>query len=207
MFYSVTRLGFRMLAGVLFRLRVRDDVRLPSQGAAIVVAEHRSWLDPPCVGAACRRPVRFLVMEKVYRKPWACWFYRRMGSIPVGVGRRRAALSLREALRRLHSGEVVGVFPEGRVVPDGESVDYRDGAALLSVRSGAPVVPIGIGGTARAWPRGKRCPRPAPVAIRFGEPLQPPAPDSENAVSTFSARIEENLRILSTEERARVERR
>ena len=206
MFYEVVRTAFRGLAGPLFRLRIRHHERLPASGPAIVVAEHRSWLDPPCVGAACRRPVRFLIMERVFRKRWARWFYLRMGGIPVGSGggRVRGLSSLRVALRRLDEGQVVGVFPEGRVIAAGERGEYRDGAALLAVRSGAPVIPIGIGGTARAWPRGRKWPQPSQVSLRFGEALFPPAQDSDDAVATFARHIEEQLRKLSTEERGDV---
>lgn len=189
------------MAGLLFRLQIRHRERLPTTGPAIVVAEHRSWLDPPCVGAACDRPVRFLIMGRVFRKRWARWFYLRMGGIPVGSGGGTGVSSFRIALRRLAEGQIVGVFPEGRVIVDGERGVYRDGAALLAVCSGAPVVPLGIGGTARAWPRGRKWPQPARVSLRFGDPLQPPAQDSEDAVAIFARRIEEQLRRLSAEER------
>lgn len=206
MFYAIVRVGFRGLAGLLFRLRIQHRERLPENGPAIVVAEHRSWLDPPCVGAACDRPVRFLIVERVFRKRWAHWFYRRMGGIPVGSGggRVRGVASLRVALRHLAEGQVVAVFPEGHVIAAGERGEYRDGAALLAVRSGAPVVPLGIGGTARAWPRGRKWPQPARVSLRFGEPLHPPSKDSDDAVAVFARRIEDRLRKLSAEERADV---
>ena len=67
----------------MFRFRVEGAERVPERGPAVVVAPHRSWLDPACVGGACRRPIRFLIMEAVHSKFWTRWFYRGMGTIPV----------------------------------------------------------------------------------------------------------------------------
>jgi 1-acyl-sn-glycerol-3-phosphate acyltransferase len=190
LFYGVVRLAFRGAAAIAFSLRVEGAERFPASGPAIVVAPHRSWLDPPCLGAASRRPVRFLIIDRVYDKPWARWFYRRMGSVPVRPGGRAA---LRAALRLVESGELVGVFPEGRIVRDEGPAVLRPGAALLSVRTGAPVVPVAIAGTARAWPPGRRWPRPAPVTVRVGEPIDPTPDGRRLSVEDMLDRIEAAL--------------
>jgi len=189
MFYRLVRRLFLLGAAVLFRLRVEGAERLPPSGPAIVVAAHRSWLDPACVGGACRRPVRFLIMESVYANRWARWFYRAMGTIPVGAGAASSASALRGALRALARGEVVGVFPEGRVWPAESPGPVQPGAALLALRTGAPVVPLVICGSARAWPHGRRYPGPAAVRVRVGDALEPPPGAGRDAVDELSARI------------------
>ena len=139
-------------------------------------------------------------METLYRKPWACWFYRLLRSIPVSSS---AAIGpLRRALRRLQRGEVVGVFPEGRVVAQGQHGRIHPGAALLAVHAGAPVIPVAIEGSMRAWPRGRRLPVAAPIRVRVGTPIAPPRERGPGEVEEMARRIERALRGAASEPRA-----
>lgn len=194
MFYRVVRALFRAVAAVMFRFSVAGVEQVPASGPAIVVAPHRSWLDPACVGAACPRPVRFLIMDTVYQRSWSRWFYRRMGSIPVPRGAWASAGALRSAMRSLRRGELVGIFPEGRVVSHGARAPIHAGAALLAVRAGAPVIPMAIQGSAKAWPHGRLFPAPARVSVRIGWPIHPPSGVGADAVREMLARIEGFLR-------------
>lgn len=190
------RLLFRLIAAVAFRFRVDGSERMPAEGPGIVVAPHRSWLDPACVGGACPRPVRFLILDSVYHKPWARWFYRSMGTIPVSPGGSAPLSALRGALRALGRGELVGIFPEGRVVKPGEG-KIHPGAAMLSVRSRAPVIPLAIDGSARAWPHGRYYPAPAAVRVVIGPPIHPPEGRGRDSVEAMQRSIERVL--LETE--------
>jgi 1-acyl-sn-glycerol-3-phosphate acyltransferase len=82
------------------------------------------------------------------------------------------AAALRLALRVLEQGCAVLVFPEGTRGPEGILREPKPGAALLAVLSGAPVVPVFVRGSGRAWPRGRSLPRPAKVRVTFGAPLR-----------------------------------
>ena len=197
-FYRSVRGLFRLLAVPMFRFRVEGVERVPVEGPAVVVAPHRSWLDPACVGGACPRPVRFLIMDTVYRRIWARWFYRRMHGIPVRVGGGAETMAgLRDALRALRAGQVVGVFPEGRVMPPGPLQPLHAGAALLAVRGQAPVIPIVIRGSAKAWPRGRRWPGPAAVSVHVGQTIEPPTERGRDAVDRLLTRIAAALEALS----------
>jgi 1-acyl-sn-glycerol-3-phosphate acyltransferase len=186
----VVRRLFRLIAGVAFRFRVEGAERVPRSGPGILVAPQRNWLDPAAVGGACPRPVRFLIMDSVYRKPWARWFYRAMRSIPVKSGGSSSIGALRGALRWLQRGELIGIFPEGRVVPRAGAGRIHAGAALLSVRSGAPVIPVEIRGSAQAWPHGRSYPAPAAVSVHIGTPIWPPPAEGPDAVDQLQRRIE-----------------
>lgn len=191
MFYRLVRTLFRIVSAPMFRLRVEGRERVP-RGPAILVAQHRSWLDPPLLAMVTGRPINFLVMESMYHKPWALWFYRRLPAIPVSSG---AALgAMRRALRRLGQGELVGVFPQGRVVPEGRDGRFHPGAALLAAHAGAPVIPVAIEGSVQAWPRGRRLPLPTRVRVRVGTPIAPPAESGRRDVAEMARRIEEALR-------------
>jgi 1-acyl-sn-glycerol-3-phosphate acyltransferase len=163
---------FLILSGPLFRFRVSGRQHVPDRGPAIVVAPHRSWLDPACVGAACPRPVRFLILWDIYQRPRMRWFYRALGTLPVAPGGYSALSSLREALRALGRGEVVGVFPEGRVSTPERPAPIHSGAAMLASHSGAPIIPMQIAGSSRAWPHGRRWPSPAPVSVSIEPPIR-----------------------------------
>jgi len=191
LFYRSVRLLFLVVAWAMFRFRVEGAEHLPGAGPGVLVAPHRSWLDPACVGAACRRPVRFLILDTVYRRRWARWFYRLMRSIPVSAGcGPETVTSLRDALRALRQGQLIGVFPEGRVFTRERPGPLHPGAAMLAARAGAPVIPVFIEGSSDAWPHGRRWPGPAPVAVRIGPALEPPPDHDRGSLGDFLARIE-----------------
>lgn len=200
-FYRTIRGIFRIVALPMFRFRVEGVENVPPSGAAVVVAPHRSWLDPACVGGACPRPIRFLIRDRVYEKPWARWFYRRMHGLPVTPGGEKALAALRGALRALRAGELVGVFPEGRVVREGESEIIHPGAALLAVQTQVPVIPVHIEGSARAWPHGRPFPGPAPVRVVVGPALPPTGARGRDEVAALVKRIEEALTELAETDR------
>jgi len=184
----------------MFRFHVQGAERIPREGAGVIVAPHRSWLDPACVGGACSRPIRFLIMDRVYRTASAHWFYRGCRTIPVAGDGRDSIRALRAALRALKQGELVGVFPEGRVFSETEPGPVQPGAALLAVRAGVPVVPMFIQGSSLAWPHGRRYPSPAPVSVRVGTAIEPPEPNGREGVAVMVQRIQEAWDRLACEE-------
>lgn len=201
LFYRIVRIAFRAIAAPLFRFGVDGRERVPQRGPGVIVARHRSWLDPACVGGACPRPVRFLIMERVWRLRWAHWFFRRMRTVPVDPGGAASITALRTALRLLEAGELVAVFPEGQVVAEAARGPVRRGAALLAVRGAAPVIPVSIRGSARAWPHGRRWPGPARVRVRIGKPLIPAGRGGRTAIEKMMERIEDALAALEREHR------
>jgi len=113
-----------------------------------------------------------------------------MDTIPVSPGGSGGVGGLRGALRALREGQVVGIFPEGRVVPAGSGSAVHPGAAMLCVRAGAPVVPVEIHGSSVAWPHGRGWPGPARVRVRFRPAIPPVRGRSREAVAEMERRIE-----------------
>ncbi len=134
--------------------RIDGIERVPRSGAFLLVANHCSQLDPPLLGWATGyqvdRIVHFMAKDEMRRWPVIGWLADRAGVFFVRRGERdRAAQRL--ALDLLADGRPVGVFPEGTRSRDGRMRAARPGAALLAMRSGVPIIPVGIAGTHRLF--------------------------------------------------------
>jgi 1-acyl-sn-glycerol-3-phosphate acyltransferase len=169
--YTISKLAARLLLGLFFGLRARGREHVPATGPFLIVANHSSVLDPPIVGSVCPRRLTFLAKAELFRIPGLGALIRRLGAQPL---RREGAdpAALRIAQRVLAEGGALLVFPEGTRGPEGTLRDAKPGAALLAMHSGVPVVPAYVSGSGRAWPRGRRLPRPAKVVVTFGAPLR-----------------------------------
>jgi len=166
------------IAGWLLRLlgggRILGLEHVPRSGAFILVANHCSQLDPPILGWATGyqigRVVHFMAKLEMSRWPIIGWLADRSGVFFVrrGEGDRAAQ---RIALEVLAAGKPIGIFPEGTRSRDGRLKAGKPGVALLAMRSGAPIVPVGIAGTHRLFAGGRRLPRRSRVTFRIGEPF------------------------------------
>ncbi|NQY25738.1 MAG: 1-acyl-sn-glycerol-3-phosphate acyltransferase [Piscirickettsiaceae bacterium] len=135
----------RLLVKYLHRLP-DTDIKLPETGAAIVVANHVSGLDPFILISACRRPLRFLVAREQYERPILRWLFKASGCIPVDrFG--KPELALRQALRALEKGEVLAIFPHGSIHLDSDPPKkLKGGVARLSAWTQTAIFPVRIDG-------------------------------------------------------------
>lgn len=157
---------------LLFRLEVAGRARLP-EGPVIVAANHLSHVDPPFVGAAVRRPVRFLAAADLLGLNAGLDFMIPFfGAIPLPrVGVPKSALQA--ALAHLERGGTLGVFPEGRRTAYWGETDPKEGGAWLALRAQVPLVPVAVIGTDRVMSLEANVPRPAKVKVAFGDPIMP----------------------------------
>ena len=167
-----------------YRLRLKGRQYIPSKGAALIVCNHVSFMDALVVGGASPRPLRFLMDRPIYESPWLNWLFRLVGAIPVESDRRdpgSVRRALEEVSRALRDGEVVMLFPEGRLTPDGEVHAFRRGLETILARDPVPVIPAGLAGLWGSWtshcdgPALSKRPRRfrARVALHFGRPIPP----------------------------------
>ncbi|MHA2621755.1 MAG: lysophospholipid acyltransferase family protein [bacterium JZ-2024 1] len=178
---------------VYLRLGSEGRENIPRRGPVLIVSNHLSHLDPPVLGITCPRPVRFMAREDLRRAPVVGPLIRRWGVIPVYRENRRAAASaVKLALVALQRGDVVAIFPEGTRSETGrlQPEKVRSGAAVLALESDATVVPAGIVGSHKAFPKSARFIRPYPVFVRYGTPLdlsqyrgRPPTPSDIREVT------------------------
>jgi len=153
-----------------WRIQGYGRQHVPRSGPVLLVANHSSVIDPPLVGGMTPRPVSFLAKAELFEIPLFGGLIRRLNAHPV---RREGAdpAAMRTALRILESGGTLLVFPEGTRGPEGVLREGKAGAGMLAVLTGAPVVPVYVKGSGRAWPRG-HFPRPSKVTVAFGPPLR-----------------------------------
>nr|WP_298414986.1 MFS transporter [uncultured Halomonas sp.] len=188
---AVLRLTIFALMHVLYRLRFSGRAYIPTQGPALVVCNHVSFMDALIMGGACPRPMRFLMDRPIYESPWMNWFFRIAGAIPVDSDRRDPG-GVRRALDKvsmaLRNGEVVMLFPEGRLTKDGDINRFRRGIDIILSRDAVPVVPAALAGLWGSWtsncggPALGKPPRRfrARVALVFGAPV--PADQASSAI-------------------------
>lgn len=165
----------------MFHLTVSGEERLPRSGAAVIVANHISWLDPIIVPLALPRKPAFLAMEELWRMRGLRVVMRAYGPLAIPLNRGAVdASALKRSLQALRDGALLIVFPEGGISPDGRLRPFHRGAALMAARARAPLIPVAITGTADALPLGRIMPRPRPITVRIGSPIPPPGPDRES---------------------------
>jgi 1-acyl-sn-glycerol-3-phosphate acyltransferase len=186
MLYSILKPMAVAVMRVLFRLEGRGAEHIPATGPVLIVANHSSLLDPPIVGGMCPRRLTFLAKAELFRIPGFGALIRRLGAQPL---RREGAdpSALRTAQRVLAEGKALLVFPEGTRGEEGTLREAKPGAALLAVQSGAAVVPAYVSGSGRAWPRGRRLPRPVKVVVTFGAPLRFPRASGPDRKAQYEA--------------------
>jgi len=120
-------------------------IPLPSQGSAIIMANHISGLDPFLLLAATHRPIHFLMAREQYERFGLKWLFRAAGCIPVDRDT-HPEVALRAALRALQAGKVLVLFPQGKIVLPGESAKLKRGGFWLAQSTQSPIYPAYISG-------------------------------------------------------------
>jgi 1-acyl-sn-glycerol-3-phosphate acyltransferase len=173
MFYWFVKGVFYPFVRLYLGLTREGLEHLPARGPAIVISNHVSYMDPILLGSAAPRPIHFIVLRWMFDLLLLRWFYWGMGTVAVRAEEgQQDARGIKQALRLLGSGRILGVFPEGTRSSDGRLQDPRLGAAMIAALSGAPVVPAHIHGARESLPVGGRFPAPARVHVRFGRALR-----------------------------------
>jgi 1-acyl-sn-glycerol-3-phosphate acyltransferase len=169
------------LARLLFRARIEGVEHVPRDGPFILVSNHCSNLDPPILGWATgyqvRRVVHFMAKIEMRRWPVVGWLATQSGVYFVRRGESDRAAQ-RFSLEALADGRPIALFVEGTRSRDGHLKTAKPGAALLAMRSGAPLIPVGIAGTHRIFPGRSRFPHPTRIVVRIGPAFSfPHVPD------------------------------
>ncbi len=138
-----------MLIHTVYRLRTRGLEHIPEDGPAVLVCNHVSFVDALVISAACRRPIRFVMDHRIFRWPVLSFVFRHSRAIPIAPAKEDAAMmeaAFAEVSSALAAGELVGLFPEGRITFDGEISPFRPGITRILDANPVPVVPMALRG-------------------------------------------------------------
>ncbi|MBU4466070.1 MAG: 1-acyl-sn-glycerol-3-phosphate acyltransferase [Actinobacteria bacterium] len=176
--YALGRVVVAPLARLLYRPRIEGKANVPKSGAVIFASNHLSFIDSIAIPVAAPRPVHFLAKSSYFEGTGLSgWFSRgffaAIGAVPVQRGAGQAALDALDQQRvLLEAGNAVALYPEGTRSLDGRLYKGRTGVAFLALQTGAPVVPVGLIGTAEVMPVGAKVPSMTKrVTVKFGEPI------------------------------------
>lgn len=182
-FYAIVRAILVGFGRLWFRVSAKGTEHVPAEGPFIISPVHRSNLDFLLVLITTKRRIRFLAKDSLFTGLWAKIFLA-LGGIPVARG-----TADREALKTcvavIESGEPLVIFPEGTRQTGPVVQELFDGAAFVQSRTGAPILPIGIGGSEAAMPKGAKFIKPRKVRLVIGPVLT--APDVEGSKARRAA--------------------
>jgi 1-acyl-sn-glycerol-3-phosphate acyltransferase len=186
--YAVVRALVAAFMRVWFRLSITGAGHIPAEGAAIVTPNHKSFWDSFFVGAATRRPVRFMGKAELFEGAKGPLLVA-LGAFPVRRGSADEA-ALETARVILRQGGLLSLFPEGTRVRDRSGLgEPRRGAARLALETGAPLVPAAITGTDRLFLG--PLPKPKRVRLAFAEPI--PVHELEPTPEAAASLLDEQL--------------
>jgi len=174
-----------MLIHTVYRLEKSGLERIPEDGAAVIVCNHVSFVDALVIAAACRRPIRFVMDHRIFRLPILSFVFRTSRAIPIASAKEDAAMMERafaEVGKALKEGDLVAIFPEGRITETGELSQFRPGIRRILEATPVPVVPMalrGLWGSFFSRQDGAAMSKPwrfipfRKIGLVIGEPLAP----------------------------------
>ena len=177
MLYRTLELTVAPAVRLIYRPTVTNAESVPRTGPVIIAGNHVSFADEIFTPIAARRQVLYFAKAEYFTTPGVRGrimgaAFHALGQVPVARGdTRSAAASIEVGVELLSQGAVLGIYPEGTRSPDGSLYRFRTGVARLALRSGAPVVPVGLVGTRAVQPPGSKRWHRAPVEVHFGTPL------------------------------------
>lgn len=173
-----------LLVNFIYRLDRRGIENIPERGPALLICNHVSYADAIVISAGCSRPIRFIMESSIFKIPVLSTIFRGMKAIPVAPAKQdpvvyeRAFEIVAEELQR---GNLVCIFPEGRLTPDGEVQEFRAGMLRILKETPVPVIPMALSGlwnsmfsrkykaVWKRWPR-RFLPK---ITLNVGEPVPP----------------------------------
>jgi len=153
-------------------LRSENTESIDRNQRYIIIANHYSYFDIPCIFVAIPQPIRFMAKVSLFKIPIFGWAIGRAGFIPIDRKNRRTAVkSFELAIERIRKGNTVVVFPEEGRSRQKTMREFQRGGFLLALRSGLPILPVAIDGTYEVYSANARWLTPGPVTVRVGTPI------------------------------------
>jgi 1-acyl-sn-glycerol-3-phosphate acyltransferase len=169
-FWTFGRVFLQFFSVLCFHVRVAGRENIPAKGAALLVTNHQSMLDPWMIGIALHRQIHFMARESLFKGGFGQYVLETTNAFPVRRGRADST-AVREAIRRLNCGYLLNLFPEATRTSDGSIGPIAAGVAIIVHRAKVPVIPVVIDGAFEAWPRDRKFFRHSGIRVRYGKPI------------------------------------
>lgn len=156
-------------------------------GGVLLAANHQSFLDPVLIGLVANVPLKYMARRNLFAVPGFGMLVRALGAHPISRGTADTT-ALKTAMRLLRTGEKLLMFPEGTRTRDGRLGEFRPGVAAIAARCHVPILPVCVEGAFDSWPRTRALPRPARVAVAFGEMMRTTGRDAAGLTRDLRAR-------------------
>jgi 1-acyl-sn-glycerol-3-phosphate acyltransferase len=164
-----------LLVHSIYRIRTNGATHIPERGAALIVSNHVSYIDALLLMAVSPRPIRFVMDVSIFRLPVMSWLFRQGRAIPIAPRRDDPAVTERafeQVSEALRDGQLVCIFPEGRITDTGELYPFRPGLTRVLEQDPVPVIPVALQGLwGSAFSRAPGLPRPIRALLRIFSPL------------------------------------
>lgn len=163
--YYICKILVRIYMHIAYNLHYVGRKNIPKDTAVIYASNHRSYADPPLLGAGAKGKFAFMAKEELFRNKLFAWLISSLGAFPVSRGKGDTS-TIDTAVERLNGGRSLMIFPEGTRSKDGKVGKGHTGAALIAARSGKPIIPVGI-------VYGEKLRFRTKLIVKFGEPIMP----------------------------------
>lgn len=171
MFYPIVRFLLLVLLKPLFRIKMYGYENIPSDGAVIIAANHRSYLDPILMSFIVKnRQINFMAKDSLFKYPVFGTIIKMLNAFPVKKGTADKA-AIVKSLRILENNEVLVIFPEGTRYREGGMGPAYPGVTTIALKTGATVLPVGISGTEKVMPDGAKMLRFPRIVVKVGKPI------------------------------------
>ncbi|MDD5014204.1 MAG: lysophospholipid acyltransferase family protein [Atribacterota bacterium] len=170
MLYIIIKSLSLIIFKLVFRLKIIGSENIPKTGPFVIVANHSSLLDGFIVVSSVKSKVTFMSAAYLFKIPFVGNILRGVGAIPV-QGKGSDIKLIKEAMKVLRAGGVLGIFPEGRITNGEDDFSAKAGAAYLAVKADVPIIPMAIRGTNKVLPLGAKFPKLNKIEVKIGKPI------------------------------------
>jgi len=157
MFYYVVKAICWLILKIFWRMEIIGIENIPQSGGLIIASNHVSYLDPAVLTASLNRKIYFLTKKEVFKNNFISFLLKNMNALPIDR-EKVDILAFKKAINILREEKVLGIFPEGTRSSNGELQELKLGTIKIAMKTGVPILPAGIIGTHKIYPRGIKFP-------------------------------------------------
>ena len=171
MFYYVVKAICWLILKIFWRMEIIGIENLPQSGGLIIASNHVSYLDPAVLVASLNKKIYFLTKKEVFKNNFISFLLKNMNALPIDRGK-VDMLAFKKAINILREEKVLGIFPEGTRSSNGELQELKLGTIKIAMKTGVPILPVGIIGTHKIYPRSIKFPIlfKHKIIVKYGAP-------------------------------------